>query len=92
MNFLGAMGGIGAGLMGAQKVLHDQDETKLKREESALRIKQIQMGITKAQKEVDDSKAYGEIASGDKAEQTAKVAKPFFHPPPGLRHQRQQWG
>lgn len=65
MNLLGAMGGIGAGITAGVKDLRDADEGKQKREENALRMKAIQMGITKAQKEVDDSKAYGEIASGD---------------------------
>lgn len=72
MNFLGAMGGIGAGITAGAKDWRDADEAKQKQEEtkqrnaeSDLRMKQIQMGITKAQKEVDDSKAYGEIASGD---------------------------
>lgn len=81
MNFLGAMGGIGAGLMGAQKILRDQDEMKQRKAESDLRTKLLQQGIDEINRKLKNDADYGEIANGDLAETDGQSWPSAAQPP-----------
>ena len=65
MNFLGALGGIGGGLMASQKVLRDADEARQKKAESDLRIKQVQQGVDATSKAQENDAAYAAIPTQD---------------------------
>src|SRR3990172_2274624 len=65
MNFLGALGGIGGGLMASQKVLRDADEARQKKAESDLRMKAAQQGITATDKGIENDAAYAAVPTQD---------------------------
>lgn len=69
MSFLGALGGIGAGISAGTKDLQDAETARQKQALTALQAQAAKQGIDAFQKVVDDNKAYGEIASGNQGEQ-----------------------
>lgn len=78
MNFLGAMGGIGAGISAGAKDWRDADEAKQKQALTSIQMKVIQQGIDAHQKTLDDNKAYGEIASGDQGGADGQGSQAIF--------------
>lgn len=66
MNFLGAMGGIGAGLIGANKILRDQKNDEVNNQYKAAMAGLTNLKLAEAQKAVDDTRAYGAISADEK--------------------------
>lgn len=64
MSFLGALGGIGAGISAGTKDLQDAAAARQKLAENELRMQAIQQGITKEQKDQDLEDAYRKDRSG----------------------------
>lgn len=70
MNFLSAMGGIGAGLIGANKILRDQKNDKITNQYRAAMAGLSNIKLTEANKALENEAAYGEIAGREPGTQT----------------------
>lgn len=66
MNFLQGLGGAGAGLIAANKILRDQKNDEVNNQYKAAMAGLTNLKLAEAQKSVDDTKAYGAISTDEK--------------------------
>jgi len=70
MSFLTGLGGIGAGLISANKILRDQENDKINNQYRAAMGGLTNIKLTEAKKAQENEAAYGEIAAKDAGTQT----------------------